>query len=93
MKLPVNYNEIHYTDKRAVRNEYIKLQKGKCAHCGAPLSSSATKEILNKQVNKKLFPKGFFKWPIHLHHDHITGMTIGAIHNYCNAVLWQYHDE
>lgn len=93
MKLPVNYNEIHYTQKRAVREEYIKRQKGMCAHCGHPLNGEAAKEILAKPVNKKLFPQGFFKWPVHLHHSHGSGMTIGAVHNYCNAVLWQYHDE
>ena len=32
----------------------------------------------------------FFKWPVHLHHCHDTGMTTGAVHCYCNAVLWQY---
>jgi len=89
----VNYNEIHYTQKRAVREEYIKLQKGMCAHCGKPLNGKASEAVLRKPVDKKLFPQGFFKWPVHLHHNHGSGMTIGAIHNYCNAVLWQYHGE
>lgn len=93
MKLPANYNELHWTNRRAVRNEYIKRQKGKCAHCGASLKGKPTKEILNKPIKEKLFPLGFFKWPVHLHHDHITGMTIGAVHNYCNAVLWEYHGK
>lgn len=44
-------------------------------------------------VNMKLFPPNFFKHPVHLHHDHQTGMTIGAVHNHCNAVLWQYYGE
>jgi hypothetical protein len=30
------------------------------------------------------------KSPIHLQHDHDTGLTEGAVHAYCNAVLWQY---
>jgi len=93
MDLPTDYNKLHWTNRRAVRNEYIKLQKGKCAHCGAPLNGDPTEEILNKPVKKKYFPKGFFKWPVHLHHEHVTGMTIGAVHCYCNAVLWQYHGE
>lgn len=93
IKLPANYNEMHYTNKRAVRNEYIKRQEGKCAHCGAPLNGEPTEKVLHKLVNKKLFPQGFFKWPVHLHHSHNNGMTIGAVHCYCNAVLWQYHDE
>ena len=28
--------------------------------------------------------------PIHLQHSHNTGVTEGAVHNYCNAVMWQY---
>jgi hypothetical protein len=28
-----------------------------------------------------------------LHHCHQTGLTIGAVHAKCNAVLWQYHGE
>ena len=28
--------------------------------------------------------------PIHLQHNHSTDMTEGAVHAYCNCVLWQY---
>jgi hypothetical protein len=93
MNLPVNYDELHYTERRAVREEYIDLQGGACCHCGEALSGKPAAKVANKRVNKKLFPKTFFKWPVHLHHNHDTGMTIGAVHNYCNAVLWQYHGE
>jgi len=44
-------------------------------------------------IKKSLFPRGFFGYPIHLHHSHDTGMTIGAVHAHCNAVLWQYEGE
>ncbi len=93
MNLPVNYNEIHYEVRRAVRGEYVKLQQGKCYHCGELLSMPPAEYVTNMIVDKDLFPNGFFKWPVHLHHDHNTGMTIGAVHSYCNAVLWQYHGE
>lgn len=93
MDLPVNYETLHYTQRRAVREEYVRLQKGKCCHCGAPLTGPAAEHILKKVIMKSLFPENFFKYPVHLHHSHETGMTIGAIHNYCNAVLWQYHGE
>lgn len=42
-------------------------------------------------IDERLFPKGFFDHPVHLHHNHDTGLTIGAIHCYCNAISWQYH--
>lgn len=93
MDLPTNYNDLHYTEKRKVREEYVRRQNNKCYYCGALLTGPPKKEIKRKAVNKLLFPKGFFNWPIHLHHDHVTGMTKGAVHCYCNAVMWQYDGE
>lgn len=93
MKLPINYNDAHYTVRKAARNEYVKIQKGLCCHCKKPLSGEADSKVKSKKVNRDLFPENFFKYPVHLHHNHDTGMTIGAVHNYCNAVLWQYHGE
>jgi len=93
MELPVNYNDTHWTERRLVRDEYIKRQEGKCCHCNALLSGEASADVLSLRVKRSIFPTNFFKWPVHLHHNHDTGMTIGAVHNYCNAVLWQYHGK
>ena len=93
MKLPVKYDDLHYTERRGVREAYIKLQNGLCKHCFRPLDGVPAPEVLNKPVSERLFPKGFFNYPTHLHHSHDTGYTIGAIHAYCNAVLWQYYGE
>ena len=93
MNLPVNYNETHYTKRKLVREEYIKLQEGKCCHCGQPLDGPPAKSVSELSVHRDLFPVGFFKNPHHLHHNHETGMTIGTVHAYCNAVLWEYHGE
>jgi len=93
MELPVKYEKISFQERRLVREEYIRLQDGLCHYCKAPLSGQPTKDVLAKHIVKTIFPYSFFKWPVHLHHDHKTGMTIGAVHNYCNAVLWQYHGE
>lgn len=62
-------------------------------HCGTLLSRAADQIVLSKPIDVSLFPENFFRWPVHLHHSHKTGMTIGAVHAYCNAVLWQYHGE
>lgn len=91
--LPRDYNSMTWQERRDVRNEYFILQKGLCHHCGKHLSESPARHVTDKKINLKLFPKDFLKYPIHLHHDHNTGMTIGAVHSYCNAVLWQYHGE
>ena len=93
INLPVDYRKITQPERRLVRETYAKLQNGNCFHCGCDLSKNAPEKILSKPINKKLFPESFFNWPVHLHHDHKTGLTIGAVHNYCNAVLWQYYGE
>ena len=93
MKLPVNYENLHWTQRKAVRLEYIRLQKNLCCHCGNDLAGEPCDNVVAKKVDNTLFPSGFFTYPVHLHHNHKTGMTIGAIHSRCNAVLWQYHGE
>lgn len=93
MKRPVNYNYLSSLERRQVREEYSRLQKGLCHHCDEPLAGPPADEVDAVDVDQDLFPVGFFRWPVHLHHNHNTGMTIGAVHAYCNAVLWQYHGE
>lgn len=93
MELPVNYETLTPQERRQVREEYIRRQSGKCAHCSEPLTEQASDEVMSKKINMRLFPDSFFKWPVHLHHCHETGMTIGAVHCHCNAVLWQYYGK
>ena len=93
MDLPKNYNELSIQERKLVREEYSRIQGGLCYHCKSPLVGKPSDDIIGKLVNVRLFPKTFFQWPVHLHHNHKTGMTIGAVHNRCNAVLWQYENE
>lgn len=93
MDLPVDYNKLTTIQRRDVRIKYINLQGGVCHHCMESLTGKPSKDIRCKPINERLFPVGFFAHPIHLHHDHKTGLTIGAVHALCNAVLWQYHGE
>lgn len=93
MRLPINYNTATWKERKSARNEYIHLQREMCFHCGASLRESPSKEIMNAVINWKLFPKGFMNYPIHLHHNHNTGLTIGAVHARCNAYLWQFKGE
>ncbi len=89
MKLPINYWKLDSQGRRVVREEYIRLQEGKCAYCHEALNSPPPKWITDIEINWSLFPGDFLKHPVHLQHDHTTGMTEGAVHAYCNAVLWQ----
>lgn len=88
--LPVDYTKLNWRQRKAVREQYVKEQKHMCYYCGYSLDEPAPTHITNKKINWRLFPKGFLINPIHLQHNHNTGMTEGAVHNYCNAVMWQY---
>ena len=88
--LPVDYTRLHWTEKRAVREQYVCEQKRKCYYCGESLDKDPPERITEKQINWGLFPVNFLKYPVHLQHQHDTGMTEGAVHSYCNAVMWQY---
>jgi hypothetical protein len=90
MELPCDYTKLEPHEKRDVREQYIKLQSGLCLFCSGPLLLAPPKRIRRKSINWSLFPENFLQHPIHLQHDHNTGMTEGAVHAYCNAVMWQY---
>lgn len=92
--LPVKYKRVKALRlNRHVRQMYIEHQKGLCYHCKSPLEIEPPKEITDLPIDWNNFPPGFIDSPQHLHHCHKTGYTIGVVHAYCNAVLWQYHDE
>lgn len=88
--LPVEYHSLHHKDRKLVREQYIKEQKGLCMYCNEDLNNPPPKTITKKKIRWKLFPPNFLKYPIHLQHCHRSGLTEGAVHAYCNAVLWQY---
>lgn len=90
---PVNYDKIKTSERKIVRENYIIHQRGLCQHCHSDLRYGPPDFIIEKRIDWDLFPPGFLKNPVHLHHNHDTGMTIGAVHAYCNAVLWQYYGE
>lgn len=91
--LPVDYTKLAPWQRRQVREQYVLEQGGNCSYCKEPLSGVASAEVMSKPLKKWLFPDRFFSYPVHLHHSHESGMTIGAVHCHCNAVLWQYHGE
>lgn len=82
------YHEMTITGRRLLREEYVRDQEGLCWYCKVPLDEASPHK--DKPINWGLFPPNFLRYPIHLQHDHKTDMTEGAVHAYCNAVLWQY---
>jgi hypothetical protein len=91
--LPVDYRRLKQHQRRAVREEYVRLQEGKCCFCGESLTSESPYVEDNTPIHLGRFPTGFLDHPVHLHHDHNTGMTIGAIHAYSNAVSFEYFED
>ncbi len=91
--LPVNYEQLPYQDRRLVREQYTRLQGGLCYHCKELLGGPPSTDVQTKSIMRELLPNNFFKYPVHLHHCHKTGVTIGTVHSRCNAVLWQYYGE
>ncbi|QIG67736.1 hypothetical protein PP747_gp035 [Rhizobium phage RHph_Y38] len=90
---PVDYTKLSSHGRRKVRQQYIIEQKNLCHHCQRSLSLNPRQEVMEAKINKSLFPTNFFDHPVHLHHNHVTGMTIGAVHARCNAYLWQFKGE
>ena len=88
--LPVDYTKLSPKEKKEVREQYIREQEGKCMYCKHDLDQLPPSNITDKKIFWRMFPPGFLDSPIHLQHCHLTNWTEGAVHAYCNAVLWQY---
>lgn len=88
---PVDYTKLSSRRRRSIREKYVKYQGGKCYWCGGDLDCDPPNKIMSTPVNKAAFPNGFFRNPVHLQHCHRTGMTEGAVHARCDAIMWQYH--
>ena len=91
--LPVDYTKLSPQDRRLVRLQYIEEQNNLCMYCDNNIHKPPPIEILTKKINWGLFPDNFLKYPVHLQHCHKTGLTEGAVHAYCNAIMWQYHNR
>lgn len=91
--LAQDYRKLTQPQRAVLRGQYVKVQGGRCCHCHGLLGEEPPQEIRAKSINWRRFPPNFTRHPIHLHHSHKTGLTIGAVHALCNAVLWQYHGE
>lgn len=85
-----SYSQLTWQGRRALREQYIYAQNGKCFYCEDPLDEKPSEKIRNAFINWSQFPENFLLHPIHLQHDHKTGMTEGAVHANCNAYMWQH---
>lgn len=94
LTIPAKYDDLTWYERRLVREEYIVRQGGACYHCKHTLSEDTPDDIKRQfPLDPRYWGPDFLKHPIHLHHDHQTGYTIGSTHAYCNAILAQYYGE
>jgi hypothetical protein len=91
MNLPKDYTTLNGKQRRLVREEYVRQQDGKCWFCKQSLDGPPPRYVEVAYIRWELFPEGFLLHPVHLQHDHKTGMTEGAVHALCNAYLWEHH--
>jgi hypothetical protein len=91
--LPAVYDRLSPTDRRIVREEYVRRQSGKCCLCKGDLALPPSEFVQTVWVDESLFPPGFFRHRVHLHHSHRTGKTLGAVHCRCNAVAFQHFGQ
>lgn len=94
--IPAHYSTLSSSQRATVRAAYVERQDRLCYHCRHSLHEHPPRAITDKPIAWERFPGGqigFLRYPIHLHHDHVTDLTLGAVHAYCNAVLFQYHGE
>lgn len=91
--LPVDYTNLTWQERREVRQQYYTQQKGLCYFCKESLGKKPPEWVLDHEIDWNRFPEGFLTYDVHLHHHHVTNATLGAVHSYCNAVLFQYHGE
>ena len=89
-ELPTDYTKLTGKKRKEVREQYVVEQDNKCFYCNHDLAGKPPVDVTNRKIDFRLFPPGMLKNPIHLQHNHSTGMTEGAVHAYCNCVMWQY---
>ena len=87
--LHFRYVDLTPRDRAELRSEYAKAQGNLCPFCKCDLDGPPSEAVRTTKLVLSMFPPRFLKHPVHLQHDHRTGMTEAAIHARCNGVLWQ----
>ncbi len=83
--------------KRELRDEYTRSFGGRCLYCFEKLDDEPNSFVRDSadDIEWDDSPgrkEGFLKNPIHLHHDHETGLTLASIHALCNAHSWHFYE-
>lgn len=86
LQLPTKYSSLSGQRRAAVKEAYICLQRERCWLCGDSLYALPTFIVDNPNVVQLCYNQLAEQFPLQLHHDHDTDMTLGVTHAECNAI-------
>ena len=94
---PQRYRDLNTNQRRKLRDEYVEHFRGRCLYCGLKLDGKPSRIVRDSvdEIEWDDLPggkEGFLSNPIHLHHDHGTGLTLGPVHALCNAHSWHFYE-
>lgn len=94
---PQRYRDLNANQHRKLRDEYVEYFRGRCLYCDGQLDDEPHEFVRQSadEIEWDNLPgskEGFLKNPVHLHHDHETGLTLGPIHALCNAHSWHFYE-
>jgi transposase-like protein len=91
------YDDLNWKQRLKLRDRYVEHFHGVCMYCHEQLDSEPA-SIVRDSTDEIAwdvspgFKEGFLKNPVHLHHDHNTGLTLGPVHALCNAHSWHFFE-
>lgn len=86
LELPTKYSSLTGERKSAVKEAYICLQRDRCWLCGDDLYDPPKFLVENPNYMPLCGNQLAEHSPLHLHHDHKTGLTLGVTHAECNIL-------
>lgn len=94
---PQRYRDLNISQKQELRDQYVDYFRGRCVYCDRQLDDEPHKFVCQSadEIEWDALPggkEGFLKNPVHLHHDHETGLTLGPVHAQCNAHSWHFYE-
>ena len=94
---PQRYHDLNTNQRHKLRDEYVEHVRGRCLYCSLKLDGKPSRIVRDSadEIEWDDLPggkEGFLKNPVHLHHDHETGLTLAAIHALCNAHSWHFYE-
>lgn len=86
LELPTKYSSLSGERLSAVKDAYICLQRERCWLCGDNLYELPKYIVDNPNYMGLCYNQLAEQTPLHLHHNHDTGLTLGVAHAECNII-------